>query len=107
MAKQKKSATDGIGHQLGLVMKSGSVKLGFRETIRAVRDGNAKLVLLSNNCPALRCSELEYLAMLSKIGVHRFVGSNTELGTAVGRMHRVSCIAITDLGNSDIVKTIQ
>ncbi len=35
----------------------------------------AKLVIISNNCPAVRKSELEYYAMLAKTGVHHYGGS--------------------------------
>lgn len=35
----------------------------------------AKLVLISNNCPPIRKSEIEYYAMLSKTGVHHYTGS--------------------------------
>lgn len=34
-----------------------------------------KLILISNNCPPLRKSEIEYYAMLSKVSVHHFSGS--------------------------------
>ncbi|WP_416515946.1 ribosomal L7Ae/L30e/S12e/Gadd45 family protein, partial [Klebsiella pneumoniae] len=37
---------------------------------QAIRQGKAKLVILANNCPALRKSEIEYYAMLAKTGVH-------------------------------------
>lgn len=35
----------------------------------------AKLVIISNNCPPLRKSEIEYYAMLAKVTVHHFHGS--------------------------------
>ena len=35
----------------------------------------AKLVLISNNCPPLRKSEIEYYAMLAKTDVHHYSGS--------------------------------
>lgn len=46
-----------------------------------IRHGKAKLVILANNCPVLRKSEIEYYVMLAKIGVHHYSGNNTELGT--------------------------
>lgn len=36
-----------------------------------------KLILISNNCPPLRKSEIEYYAMLAKVGVHHFSGSKS------------------------------
>lgn len=63
----------------------------------------AKLVIISNNCPAIRKSEIEYYAMLSKTGVHHYNGNNVDLGTACGKLHRVSVLTITDPGDSDII----
>lgn len=59
---------------------------------------SAKLVIIANNCPALRKSELEYYAMLAKCGVYHYNGNNIDLGTACGKYFRVSTLAITDPG---------
>jgi ribosomal protein L30E len=40
----------------------------------------AKLIIVSNNCPAVRKSEIEYYAMLSKTGVHHYSGSEFPAG---------------------------
>ena len=116
-------------------------------------DAAAKLIIISNNTPPIKKSEIEYYAMLSKTGVHHYTGSefprlplisgvlishisdhrahsfevmnfidiqgvlccvlctdadlltvlcanadNVELGTACGKLHRVSVLAITDAG---------
>jgi len=42
--------------------------------------------------------------MLAKTGVHHYAGNNLDLGTACGKFFRVSCLSITDAGDSDIVK---
>jgi large subunit ribosomal protein L30e len=55
-------------------------------------------VIISNNCPSVRKSEIEYYAMLSKTGVHHYSGNNVDLGTACGKLHRVSVLTITDPG---------
>ncbi|CAE7175165.1 RPL30, partial [Symbiodinium pilosum] len=68
-------------------MKSGKYSLGYKTTLKTLRQGKSKLVLISNNCPALRKSEIEYYAMLAKTGVHHFHGDNNELGTACGRYY--------------------
>lgn len=87
-------------------MKSGKYMLGYKTTVKSLRSGKSKLIIISNNCPALRKSEIEYYAMLAKIGVHHFSGNNVELGTACGRMYNVSCLSITDPGDSDIIKSM-
>ena len=59
-----------------LVMKSGKVTLGYKSTLKTLRSGKAKLVIIAGNTPPLRKSELEYYAMLSKTNVHHFAGNN-------------------------------
>eukprot|EP00401_Gymnodinium_catenatum_P080125 CAMPEP_0117498326 /NCGR_PEP_ID=MMETSP0784-20121206/21658_1 /TAXON_ID=39447 /ORGANISM="" /LENGTH=144 /DNA_ID=CAMNT_0005293411 /DNA_START=79 /DNA_END=509 /DNA_ORIENTATION=- len=106
--KQSKASknADSINARLQLVMKSGKYSLGYKTTLKTLRQGKAKLILIASNCPALRKSEIEYYAMLAKTGVHHFHGDNNELGTACGRYYRVSCLSITDPGDSDIIRSL-
>ncbi|KAF3484156.1 60S ribosomal protein L30 [Arthroderma uncinatum] len=102
MAKTKKTA-DTLSSRLALVMKSGKVTMGSKSTLKTLRSGKAKLILIAGNCPPLRKSELEYYAMLAKVPVHHFHGNNIELGTACGKLFRCSTMAILDAGDSDIL----
>ena len=52
------------------------VTLGYKSTLKSLRSGKAKLVIIAGNTPPLRKSELEYYAMLSKTSVHHFSGNN-------------------------------
>merc|ERR1719269_228980 len=104
MAKKDKKGQENINSRLALVMRSGKVQLGYKQTLKTLRNGKSKLVLISGNCPALRKSEIEYYAMLARTGVHHFAGNNVDLGTACGKMFRISCLSITDPGDSDIIK---
>ncbi|KAA3675420.1 large subunit ribosomal protein L30e [Paragonimus westermani] len=107
VASTKKSkALDSINSRLALVMKSGKCSIGLRQTLRLVRRGGARLIIIANNAPPLRKTEIEYYAMLSKTGVHHYNGSNRDLGTACGKYFRVSTLAIEDPGDSDIIRTV-
>jgi len=82
-------------------------QLGYKTVLKSIRSGKAKLILIANNVPPLRKSEIEYYAMLAKTGVHHYTGNNVDLGTACGRYYRVSCMSILDPGDSDIIaKTV-
>merc|ERR1712221_45466 len=85
MAPVKKKGNESINSRLALVMKGGKYTLGYRSTLKTLRQGKAKLVIISANTPQLRKSEIEYYAMLSKTGVHHYIGNNIELGTACGK----------------------
>merc|ERR1712058_50638 len=103
--KGKKDESD-IKSKLALVMKSGKYSFGLRSTLQATRQGKAKLIIIAENTPALRKSEIEYYAMLAKTGVHHFKGNNVELGTACGQYFRIGTLVITDPGDSDIIKSM-
>ena len=105
-SKKQKKAMESSNTRLGLVMKSGKYTLGYRSTLKTLRQGKAKLVIISANTPQLRKSEIEYYAMLAKTGVHHYTGNNIELGTACGKYFRVSVLSITDPGDSDIIRSM-
>uniref|UniRef100_A0A8C6S786 Large ribosomal subunit protein eL30 n=2 Tax=Gobiidae TaxID=8220 RepID=A0A8C6S786_9GOBI len=105
-AKKTKKSLESINSRLQLVMKSGKYVLGYKQSQKMIRQGKAKLVILANNCPALRKSEIEYYAMLAKTGVHHYSGNNIELGTACGKYYRVCTLAIIDPGDSDIIRSM-
>lgn len=100
----QKKAMENINSRLALVMKSGKYTLGYNSTLQTLRQGKAWLVIIADNCPPLKKSEIEYYAMLAKTGVHHYTGNNIDLGTACGKYFRVSCLSITDPGDSDIVR---
>jgi large subunit ribosomal protein L30e len=102
---QKKTA-ESLAAKLQLVMKSGKYKFGYKQALKALRRGEAKLVVLAGNTPALRKSEIEYYSMLANAGFHPFSGDNNALGTACGKLFRVGVLTITDEGDSDLSKYI-
>merc|ERR1712220_11381 len=104
--KMVKKSNESINSRLALVMKSGKCLLGYKQTLDSIRLGKAKLVIIANNTPPLRKSEIEYYAMLAKTGVHHYVGNNIELGTACGKYFRVCTLSITDPGDSDIIRSM-
>ena len=76
----KKVAQENIQQKLTLVLKSGKATLGYKSTIKSIRNGDAKLVFISNNCPIVTKSEIEYYASLAGINIYHFNGSNVDLG---------------------------
>ncbi|KAH8248966.1 60S ribosomal protein L30 [Drosophila serrata] len=105
--KKQKKALESTNARLALVMKSGKYCLGYKQTLKTLRQGKAKLVLIASNTPALRKSEIEYYAMLAKTEVQHYSGTNIELGTACGKYFRVCTLSITDPGDSDIIRSLE
>eukprot|EP00126_Sphaerothecum_destruens_P012301 Sdes_comp21086_c0_seq1m19774 len=105
-AKKVKKTSESFNTRLALAIKSGKYSLGYKSTLKSLRQGKAKLVIISGNCPPLRRSHIEYYALLSKTSVHHYNGNNIDLGTACGRYFRVGSLTITDAGDSDIIRSI-
>ncbi|KAM7261962.1 hypothetical protein ACFE04_021039 [Oxalis oulophora] len=63
---------------------------------------SSKLIIISNNCSPLRKSEIEYYAMLSKVGVHHYNG-NKNSDSNVSYLLRRSCFICRD--ENDLLNT--
>ncbi|KAJ2803328.1 60S ribosomal protein L30, partial [Coemansia guatemalensis] len=98
------SSGESINSRLALVMKSGKSSLGYKSSLKTLRSGRAKLIIISGNTSPLRKSEIEYYAMLAKTSVHHYKGNNVDLGTACGKYFRVGMLSVLDPGDSDILK---
>ncbi|KAM7319992.1 hypothetical protein ACRRTK_020435 [Alexandromys fortis] len=85
--------------------ENGKYVLGYKQTLKMIRQGKVKLVILTNNYPTLRKYEIEYYAMLAKTGVHHYSGNNIELGTACGKYYKVCTLAIIDSDQKHPVTT--
>ena len=55
--------------------------------MKMLRNGQSKLVIISNNCPAIRKTQLEYMAILGGSKVLHFDGNNVELGKLTPASH--------------------
>lgn len=50
----QKKALESTNARLALVMKSGKFCLGYKQTLKTLRQGKAKLIIIANNTPPLR-----------------------------------------------------
>lgn len=76
--------------------------MGLKSTLKILREGTCKLVIIAENCPPTRRLEIEYYAMLNKCSVHHFYGNNTDLGLACGKGFKCSCLGVIDLGDIEL-----
>jgi len=86
-------------------VKSGKVKIGARQTKLAVKDGLAKLVVISENCPF--SSEISALANKKKVPVYNYESSSINLGFTCGKTFSVSVFAVLDDGGSNIMHLVK
>ncbi|XP_045325698.1 60S ribosomal protein L30-like [Leopardus geoffroyi] len=104
-AKKTKKSPESINSRFQLVMKRRKCMLGYKQTMKMIRHGRAKLVILANNCPALRKAEIENYAMSAKTGVHCDSRNATELGPACEKDYRVCTLTIIDPDESGISRS--
>ena len=88
-----------IEKALRRALKTGKVYLGSKRTIKALRSGEAKLVVMASNCPKEVRQEIEKYDK----PVVTFNGTNMELGAACGKPFSVAALAIVDAGESEIL----
>merc|ERR1712146_477804 len=103
--KKSKKTQDSTNAKLGLVMRSGKASLGYKQFLKTLRSGRSKVVIISDNLPTVRKSEIEYYALLGRVETIHYQGTNVDLGVACGKYFRVSVVSVTDAGDSDILGT--
>lgn len=89
-----------LQRQLRLALESGEVAIGFKESMKAIRAGKAKLLIVASNHPRMVRKLLEEA---SDVPIYRFKDSNVDLGVLCGRRHPISILAIKKPGESEIL----
>ncbi len=74
------------------ILKSGKYYLGSKRTLKALENGEAKLVVVANNCPE---DVLERIKRYN-VPVITYKGTNMELGALCGKPFSVAAMAITE-----------
>ncbi|MCQ2079928.1 MAG: 50S ribosomal protein L30e [archaeon] len=82
---------------LKAAINTGDVVFGVDQAQKAVANGKAQMVIVSENCP---CAEL---AACKDVKVRVYDGNNMELGALCGKPFSVSALAIIDKGTSTIL----
>lgn len=82
---------------LKVATDTGDVRFGVRAVRRAVKAKGAKLVVVASNCPE------EALQPLGEARIHRFSGTNVDLGAACGVPFSVAALVVVSPGESNIL----
>ena len=84
-------------------IKSRKYQVGYAKTVKSLRIGKAKAVIIARNIPPLQKSSIEYWARLFQTPVYHYRGSDWQLGMACGKHFRVRALSITDLSNANLI----
>jgi large subunit ribosomal protein L30e len=85
-------------------IKKGKVKIGTKETKSVIKNGSAKLVVISNNSPT--ADEITTLAKKKKIPIYNSKFNSIDLGYSCGKAFSVSVFAVLDDGGSNILNLV-
>ncbi len=97
-------AVTGLEGEIKQVLKTGKYILGYRKSIRAIKMGKAKAVVIASKIPKWMEDDVMYYAKLGKIPVIKFKGTSYELGMVCGKPFPVAVMAILDPGTSRITE---
>lgn len=96
-----------IENELRVVLRTGKVVIGSKQTIKLIKTGKAKLVVIASNTPPQIKKDVKYYAKLSGIHVYEYEGTNMELGAICGKPFSVAALAIVDPGESSILSLVE
>ena len=70
-------------------------------------NGEAKLIVLADNCPADSKQDLEHYCKLASIPLLEFEGTSAELGVVCGKPFPICAITVLEAGDSDILEAVK
>lgn len=88
-----------INREIRVAVNTGEVSFGIKEAKDNVEEGNAKLLIVANNCPEEEFNGNEY----NEVPIYHYKGINKDLGSAAGKPFAISTLAIMDSGDSNIL----
>ncbi len=86
------------------LLKTGVYYIGSKSTIKALKLGKAKMVIMAENAPPQYKRKALYYAKLAGVPVYVFKGTSVELGLLAGKPFPISMIAVVDEGTSGILE---
>ena len=89
-----------------IAVRTGRVILGSKESIKAIKSGRGRLVIVSSNCPIETMEDIAGSAKLSSMTVYAYPGSAIDLGEACGKPFAVAAMVIREPGDSDILRLV-
>ena len=92
-----------VSRKVAQAMATGKVIMGTDKSLKALKKGQAKLVIVSSNCARDKLEDVKYYSKLANIQLRVFNGDSTSLGLACGKPFSVDMLAVLDQGSSNIL----
>lgn len=89
-----------INRELQIAIRTGKVFLGTKRTLKALKRGEAQLVIYAANCPEETKEKIKTYEGIA----YEYPGTNMELGRACGKPFSVAALCVIDAGESEILR---
>jgi large subunit ribosomal protein L30e len=86
-------------------VKKGKVRIGIKESIKAIQDGKAHLIVIAKNCP--KSDQIQIEAKQNNVPVYQFESNSVDLGYTCGKSYAVSTFAVLDDGGTNLVQLMK
>lgn len=83
-----------INEEVQAAIKEGKAILGMRESIKEMKSGKPKVVIVSDNMPKSSFEEVSHNVKSLGLKMETFNGSSKDLGTICGKPFPVSVLVI-------------
>jgi large subunit ribosomal protein L30e len=86
-----------ISKVLRSTFSTGKVLIGTKQTMNAIKNGEAQVVIVSSNCPEKSLNEIKGVSVI------KYPGNGVDLGIACGKPFAISALAVIEPGESEII----
>jgi len=83
-----------VEKEINKAMEEGKLVIGKERTVKYLKNGKVKTVILASNVPKDILIEIEHNAKISKADVVRYEGNNKELGALCRKPFLVTVVSI-------------
>lgn len=92
-----------VSRKIVQAVATGKVIIGTEKSLKAVKRGQAKLVIVASNCSRDALADIKQYSKLADIQLQVFDGDSTMLGLACGKPFSVNMLVVVEPGNSNIL----
>lgn len=87
-----------VEDEIKSALTKGTIIIGTRGAVKAVKAGEARTVVLASNAPEAVRKDFEHYSKMSGAAVHKFNGTGKQLGVFLGKPFSVAVLAIMPEG---------
>ncbi len=92
-----------VNRAIRIAVNTGKTVFGVKEVKSAAKKGEAKLIVVADNCPEKELKRKRY----KKVNIHAYRGNGHELGSMAGKPFSISALAVIEPGESNILSLIE